>query len=59
MFFAGNPRPIEPGMVLFVHIIVADSDAGLAMTIGETVVVTGDGCERLSRAPRRLSPGLA
>ena len=59
MFFAGNPRPIEPGMVLFVHIIVADSDAGLAMTLGETAVVTGDGCERLSRAPRRLSPGLA
>ena len=59
MFFAGNPRPIEPGMVLFVHIIVADSDAGLAMTLGETVVVTGGGCDRLSRAPRNVSPGLA
>ena len=59
MFFAGNPRPIEPGMVLFVHIIVADSDTGLAMSQGETVAVTADGCERLSRAPRRTSPGVS
>ena len=59
MFFAGNPRPIRPGMVLFVHIIVADSDAGLAMTLGETVVVTGGGCDRLSRAARNVSPGLS
>ena len=59
MFFAGNPRPIEAGMVLFVHIIIADSDAGLAMTLGETVIVTSDRNERLSRAPRRISPGLA
>ena len=59
MFHAGNPRPIAPGMVLFVHIIVADSDAGLAMTLGETVIVTEDGRERLSHAPRRVSPGLS
>jgi len=59
MFFAGNPRPIEPGMVLFVHIIIADSDTGLAMTLGETVIVTTGGCDRLSRIPRRISPGLS
>ena len=59
MFFAGSPRPIEPGMVLFVHIIVADSDAGRAMTLGETVIVAAGGHERLSRAPRRIAPGLA
>ena len=59
MFFAGNPRPIEPGMVLFVHIIVADSDSGLAMSDGETVAVTAGGCERLSRAPRRGTPGVS
>ena len=59
MFFAGNPRPIEPGMVLFVHVIVADSDTGLAMSQGETVAVTVGGCERLSRAPRRTSPGVS
>ena len=59
MFFAGNPRPIEPGMVLFVHIIVADSGSGLAMSDGETVAVTADGCERLGRAPRRETPGVS
>ena len=58
MFFAGNPRPIEPGMVLFIHIIVADSDAGLAMSQGETVAVTAGGNERLSRAPRRTTPAV-
>ena len=59
MFFAGNPRRIEAGMVLFVHVILADSDAGLAMTLGETVSVTAGGIERLSRTPRRIAPGLA
>ena len=59
MFFRGNPRPIEPGMVLFVHVNITDSDAGLAMTVGETMLVTVDGMERLSRAPRRIAPGLA
>ena len=59
MFFAGNPRPIAPAMTLFVHVIVADSDAGLAMTLGETVIVTAEGCERLSHAPRNVSPGLS
>ena len=59
MFFAGNPRPIEPGMVLFVHVILADSGAGLAMSAGETVIVAADGAERLGRAPLRISPGIA
>ena len=52
MFVAGNPRPIEPGMVLFVHVILADSDAGLAMSAGETVIVAPGG----RRAPE---PGAA
>ena len=59
MFVAGNPRPIKPGMVLFVHVILADSDAGLAMSAGETVIVAPGGGERLSRAPLRIAPGIA
>ena len=59
MFYAGNPQTVEPGMVLFVHIILANSDAGLAMTLGETYVVGEDGPESLSRAPRNLAPGGA
>ena len=57
MFYTGNPQTVEPGMVLFVHIILANSDAGLAMTLGETYVVGEDGPESLSRAPRNLVPG--
>ena len=44
-------------MVLFVHIILANSDDGLAMTLGETYAIGDDGPECLSRAPRNLAPG--
>ena len=57
MFYADNPQTVEPGMVLFVHIILANSDAGLAMTLGETYAIADDGPECLSRAPHRLAPG--
>ena len=50
MFYAGNPVIAAPGMVFFLHIIVVDSDKNLAMAVGETVAVTDDGIERLSRA---------
>ncbi|MBI3707318.1 MAG: aminopeptidase P family protein [Proteobacteria bacterium] len=50
MFYHGNPEPAAPGMVFFLHMILADSDTGLAMMPGETVVVTATGCERLSQA---------
>ena len=49
MFHAGNPTVIEPGMVLFLHMIVMDSDSATAMCPGETVLVTETGAERLSR----------
>ena len=39
MFYAGNPQTVEPGMVLFVHIILANSDDGRAMTLGETYAI--------------------
>jgi Xaa-Pro dipeptidase len=54
MFFHGNPTVAEPGMVFFIHIILFDSDAGLAMTSGQTVLVTDTGCEALTRAPLDL-----
>ena len=57
MFYAGNPQTVEPGMVLFVHIILANSESGLAMTLGETYAIADDGPECLSRAPRNLVPG--
>ena len=54
MFFHGNPEPAAEGMVFFIHIIVFDSDAGLAMTSGQTVEVTADGCTPLTLAPLDL-----
>ena len=50
MFFHGNPVEAAPGMVFFIHIVIFDSDAGLAMTTGQTVAVTAPGCEALTRA---------
>lgn len=54
MFFHGNPTLAEPGMVFFIHIIVFDSEHGLAMTSGQTVEVTADGCVPLTLAPLDL-----
>ncbi len=54
MLYEGNPVEFAPGMVVFTHMIIFDSDAGLAMTLGETVLVTEGGNERLSSASRDL-----
>ena len=47
--FTGNPVVIQPNMVIFMHMILLDSDQGLSMSPGETVLVNETGCERLSR----------
>lgn len=49
MFYAGNPVAIEPNMVLFAHMIIADSDTGTAMTLGQSYLTTTEGPECLSR----------
>ena len=49
MLYSGNPMPAEPGMVLFLHAMLADAQAGLAMSFGHTLVVTETGQEVLSR----------
>jgi len=43
-----------PGMVFFIHIILFDSEKGLAMTTGQTVAVTDTGCTPLTDAPLDL-----
>jgi len=50
MMYQGNTRVFEPGMVIFCHMILFDSNVALAMTLGETVLVTEAGNERLSRS---------
>lgn len=54
MLHAGNPVPAEPGMVIFLHMILMDSDSGTAMCPGQTVLVTEAEPEPLSRHPLDL-----
>src|SRR5438876_244066 len=51
MFYHGNPELAAPGQVYFIHIIIFDDEAGLAMTTGQTVLVGERGAEPLSRQP--------
>jgi Xaa-Pro dipeptidase len=50
MLYNGNPIVAEPDMVFFLHMILMDSEAGRAMTLGHTVRVSETGCEPLSRS---------
>lgn len=54
MFYAGNEWPLEPGMVLFAHMILMDSDTSTAMCLGRTFLVTEGGNEPLTDAPLDL-----
>ena len=54
MLYSGNPTPAQPGMVLFLHAMLADAEAGLAMSFGHTLVVTETGREVLSRMEPEL-----
>jgi Xaa-Pro dipeptidase len=54
MFYHANPEPAAPGQVFFIHIIIFDSERGVAMTNGQTVLVNERGCEPLSRMPTEL-----
>lgn len=49
MFYEGNPLEMDAGNVFFLHMILNDAEAGLAMSYGHSVLVTETGVERLSR----------
>jgi len=49
MLYTGNPYIITPGNVFFLHMILMDSTANLAMNLGETYLVTENGNERLGK----------
>jgi Xaa-Pro dipeptidase len=50
MFYEGNDWEIVPGMVLFAHMILMDSDSGTAMCLGRSSIVTVNDPEPLSSA---------
>ncbi len=49
MLYSGNPVPAAPGMVLFLHAILIDAKANIAMSLGHTLVVGEKKAEVLSR----------
>jgi Xaa-Pro dipeptidase len=48
MFYENNPWVIEPGMVLFAHMILMDSDTETALCLGRTSIVTEAGAEPIT-----------
>ena len=50
MLYHGNSLIAEPNMIFFMHMIFVNSENQHAMTLGHTVRVCDDGCERLSRS---------
>ncbi len=48
MLYHANPVMLRPGMVFFVHIIIFDSEAGLAMTLGRSSLIGETVAEPLS-----------
>ncbi len=55
MFYRGNDAAIRPGMTLFAHMIIADSQTGTAMTLGRTYLTTDGAPEPLSGLPLDLA----
>jgi Xaa-Pro dipeptidase len=51
MFYEGNPVELAPNMAFFLHMIIMNSDAGLAFCLGRSSIVTETGSETVSRAP--------
>ena len=49
MLYTGNPYVITPGNVFFLHMILMDSTANLAMNLGETYLITEKDNERLGK----------
>ena len=54
MIYAGNGLQMRPGMVFFPHVMLGDRQSGLAMGLGNTVLVTEHGAESLTRLPLDL-----
>ena len=50
MFYTGNPYLAQPGNVFFIHMILFDESAGLAMSLARTSIVGDTGATHLSRA---------
>ena len=54
MIYKDNPVVSQPNMVIFMHMILLDWDQRLAMSVGDTVLVTANGCETLTKMGTNL-----
>lgn len=55
MIYAGNRTICQPGMTLFYHVMIGDSDTGYAMGVGHTLLVTEGAPELLTGLPDDLT----
>ncbi len=55
MIYSGNPTICQPGMTLFYHVMIGDSDTGYAMGVGHTLLVTEGAPEVLTWLPDELT----
>jgi Xaa-Pro dipeptidase len=55
MIYAGNPLECRPGMTLFYHVMLGDTDSGYAMGVGHTLLVTDGAPEVLNPLPDALT----
>lgn len=53
MIVAGEPSVIEENMTFFTHMICTDQTTGLQMAVGEQAIITANGPEIITHAPRR------
>jgi Xaa-Pro dipeptidase len=54
MVYADNPVVLAPGMVVFLHMILADSTTDTAMTLGRTSIIGETVSESVSALPLEL-----
>jgi Xaa-Pro dipeptidase len=54
MIYSGNPLEMRPGMVFFPHVMLGDKSTGIAVGLGNTIVVTETGSESMSKLPLDL-----
>jgi len=55
MIYSGNPTRCAPGMTLFYHVMLGDSDTGFGMGVGHTLLVTEGAPEVLTGLPDKLT----
>lgn len=55
MIYAGAQQRCEPGMTLFYHVMIGDSDTGYGMGVGHTLLVTDGAPEVLTALPDDLT----